>query len=349
LVIIGTSKGIRTAQIAGEGYLTYGPRINVAGGVTHLEEQGEFVWFAWSNYDLTHTGLGRLGLSEFTGQLVPAYASDLMATAQGPIKGLVTVTIGGEDRRLFTVYDSATAANTGAWLEHGTTYVTSGTLNEGRFRWGITELKSVVSVDMRHDTLVTGESIALTVADDRTPAGSETITSATVGTETPGIKSVANQVPVSAGGTGMNPVQGEFITNTMTLTGPGTSTPTLRRWTVRAIPMPFVAEVIQLPIILTTQTTFDERDVYQDIYDDYAYLKSLLENRNLALFIMGDETKNVYVSGVGYEAGSLSKWSDSTQRAEGRRDRWPEGVITVTLMTVQTGDTLVPTNYSSTG
>jgi hypothetical protein len=202
---------------------------------------------------------------------------------------------------------------------------------------------------MRHDTLVTGESIALTVADDRTPEGTKTITSTEPGTETPGIKSIADQVPISAGGTGINPVQGEFITNTLTLTGPGTSTPTLYRWTVRAIPMPFVAEVIQLPIILTTQTTFDERDVHQDIYDDYAYLKSLLENRNLALFIMGDETKNVYVSGVGYEAGSLSKWSDSSQRAERRRDRWPEGVLTVTLITVQTGDTLVPTFYSSTG
>jgi hypothetical protein len=349
LVIIGTSKGIRTAQIAGEGYLTYGPRIAISGGVTCLEEQGEFVWFSWSNYDGTHTGLGRLGLSEFTGQLVPAYASDLMASAQGPIRGLATVIIDGVDRRLFTVYDSVTPANTGAWLEHGTTYVTSGTLNEGRFRWGITELKSVVSVDMRHDTLVTGESIALTVADDRTPEGTKTITSTEPGTETPGIKSIADQVPISAGGTGINPVQGEFITNTLTLTGPGTSTPTLYRWTVRAIPMPFVAEVIQLPIILTTQTTFDERDVHQDIYDDYAYLKSLLENRNLALFIMGDETKNVYVSGVGYEAGSLSKWSDSSQRAERRRDRWPEGVLTVTLITVQTGDTLVPTFYSSTG
>ena len=149
LVIIGTSKGIRAAQIAGEGYLTYGPRIGIPGGVTHLEEQGEFVWFAWSNFDETHTGLGRLGLSEFTGQLVPAYASDLMALAQGPIRGLATVTIDEVDRRLFTVYDSVTPANTGAWLEDAATYVTSGTLDEGRFRWGITELKSVVSVDIR--------------------------------------------------------------------------------------------------------------------------------------------------------------------------------------------------------
>jgi hypothetical protein len=343
LVIIGTSKGIRAAQIAGEGYLTYGPRIAISGGVTCLEEQGEFVWFSWSNYDGTHTGLGRLGLSEFTGQLVPAYASDLMASAQGPIRGLATITIGGEDRRLFTVYDSVTPANTGAWLEHGTTYVTSGVLNEGRFRWGITELKSVVSVDMRHNSLLPSESVALTVVDDS--GGTATVTSETDGTSTPGVRAIASAEPVSAGGTGMNPVQGEFIVPSLTLTGPGTSTPTLYRWTVRAIPMPFVAEVIQLPIILTERTEYDKREVYQDIYDEYAYIKELLEKRDLALFIMGDETKNVYVSGVAYEQGSLTQWTASDQQAvatieeptQGRRDKWPAGILTVTLVTVQIG------------
>jgi hypothetical protein len=357
IVVIGTSKGIRTAQIAGDGYLTYGPRIAISGGVTCLEEQGEFVWFAWSNYDGTHTGLGRLGLSEFTGQLIPAYASDLMASAQGPIRGLGTVTIDGEDRRLFTVYDSGTPANTGAWLEDDDTYVTSGTLEEGRFRWGITELKSVVSVDMRHSTLATGESVAMTVIDDA--AGTSTVTSSTVGTATPGVRAIASQIPESAGGTGMNPVQGEFIIPSLTLTGPGTSTPTLYRWTVRAIPMPFVAEIIQLPIILTERTEYERREVYQDIYAEYAYIKNLLEDRDLALFIMGDETKNVYVSGVAYEAGSLNQWTSSDQQAiatvdaptQGRRDKWPAGILTVTLITVQTGKDqyLIPTAFSSTG
>ena len=116
--------------------------------------------------------------------------------------------------------------------------------------------------------------------------------------------------------------------------------------------MPFVAEVIQLPIILTEQTEFEDRHVYQDIYDDYQYLRTLLEDRILTTFIIGNETKNVYVSGIAYEPGSLQKWSGSAQRKYvegGRRDRWPEGTITVTLITVQTGATLVPTDYSSTG
>lgn len=346
LVIIGTSKGIRTAQIAGEGYLTYGPRINIAGGVTHLEEQGEFIWFSWSNKDETHTGLGRLSLSEFTAQLIPAYASDLMAVAQGPIRGLATVvvTIGDvqHELRTFSVA-SAVADDHGPWRERTTTYVTSGVLNEGRFRWGITELKSVVSVDMRHNPLLTGESVAMTVVDDS--GGTATVTSEIDGTSTPGVRSIASAEPISAGGTGMNPVQGEFIIPSLTLTGPGTSTPTLYRWTVRAIPMPFVAEIIQLPIILTERTEYERREVYQDIYEEYAYIKNLLEDRDLALFIMGDETKNVYVSGVAYEQGSLTQWTvsdhgpvTSVEEPTGeRRDKWPAGILTVTLITVQVG------------
>ena len=346
LVIIGTSKGIRTAQISGEGYLTYGPRINIAGGVTHLEEQGEFIWFSWSNYDETHTGLGRISLSEFTNQLVPAYASDLMALAQGTIRALTTVvvTTGGVQRELraFSIA-SAVAEDHGPWREKRDTYVTSGVLNEGRFRWGITELKSVVSVDMRHNMLLAGESVAMTVVDD--VGGTATVTSQEDGKATPGVRSIASAEPISAGGTGRNPVQGEFIAPSLTLVGPGTSTPTLYRWTVRAIPMPFVAEVIQLPIILTERTEYDNREVYQDIYEEYAYIKDLLEQRDLALFIMGDETKNVYVSGVAYEQGALTQWTASDQRAiatieeptQGRRDKWPAGILTVTLITVQIG------------
>ena len=325
LVIIGTSKGIRMAQITGQGYLTYGPRINITNGVSVLEPQGEFVWFGWQDYNGTYTGLGRLGLSELTGQLVPTYASDLMESDQNAIVGIVT---NSSDERVFSVSNGA------VYKEHSTNYVTSGTIDEGRFRWGITELKTAVSIDLRHGVLIADQSIAVTLTDDAD--GTDTITSDTVGNTTPDIQVVEG-------------VTGEYITPSLTLTGTAAATPTLYRWTTRAIPMPFVAEVIALPIILTTHTEHDNREVYQDIYEDYTYLRTLLEDRKLVTFIIGNETKNVYVSGLAYEQGSIYKWSDSIQRLENRRDRWLEGVITVTLITVQTGVTLVPTDVSSTG
>ena len=145
-------------------------------------------------------------------------------------------------------------------------------------------------------------------------------------------------------------VDGEYIIPSLTINRGDTTlteTPTVFRWTVRAIPMPFVAEVITLPIILTTQTEHEDRHIWQDVYEEYNYIKSLLEKRALALFIMGAEVKNVYVAGVGYDQGAISKWSDSQQRkyVEGYgRDRWVEGVLTVQLITVQTGVTLTPSD-----
>ena len=84
----------------------------------------------------------------------------------------------------------------------------------------------------------------------------------------------------------------------------------------------------------------------QDIYDEYTYIRGLLENRELVTFIMGFEHKNVYVSGLAYQEGAISKWSDSEQRSEDRRDKWLEGILTVQLITVQTGVTRVPTEIA---
>ena len=342
LIILGTSKGIRLAQITGQGYLTYGPRIDITNGVNTLFPQGEFIWFGWEGYtspfdDTDRSGLGRLGLKEFTGPLVPAYASDLMVTdTTAAVQGIID----DEGTMLFSI------SGAGIYKEH-TDYVSSGAIDEGRFRWGITELKTAASVDLRHSELQAGESVTIKLTDDT--GGTHSVTSDTVETYTPGIQLADDTTPGGAA-----KVKGEYITPEITLTRGDTATltPTLYRWTARAIPMPFVAEVIQLPIILTTYTEHDERDVYQDIYDDYKYIHGLLEDRELVIFIIGNETKNVYVSGVAYNQGDVFGWSESTQRQYsegGRRDRWVEGILTVQLISVQTGVDLVPVHASSTG
>ena len=91
--------------------------------------------------------------------------------------------------------------------------------------------------------------------------------------------------------------------------------------------MPFVAEVIQLPIILTTQTKHDSRDVYQDAYEEYQYLRALLEERSLVTFEIGNESRIVHVAGLSYQAGEITKWTDN--------DKWVEGILTVSIVTVQ--------------
>ena len=308
LLVIGTSKGIRLAQIQGQGYITYGPLVEISGGVNYLLPQGEFVYFNWDNYDspfdsTTRSGLGKISLAELTDVLTPAYASDIMVTSStAALQGIVM----DQGNLLFSI------SGAGVYKESAN-YLTTGSVDEGRFRWGVTELKAPVSVELRHSSLAASEAVAITVTSDDTTTA--TITSDTDATYTSGIKSISG-------------VTGEYITPTITLTGAGsTATPTLHRWTVRAIPMPFVAEVIQLPVILTTQTQYGNRDIYQDTWDDYTYIRSLLEDRSLVTFKMGDESKTVYIAGVSYEQGSIGKWSDD--------NGWFEGVLTVSVVTVQ--------------
>tara|TARA_R110002020_G_scaffold39307_3_gene117062 strand:- start:1491 stop:3425 length:1935 start_codon:yes stop_codon:yes gene_type:complete len=343
LLCIGTSKGIRLAQMAlatgntfggsATGFIQYGPRIDIDNGIQVFDAQGEFIWFGWENYDspfdtTTRSGLGRLSLKEFVSPLVPAYASDLMVGSKtAAVQGVVL----SGTTRLFSI------SGAGAYKENATDYETTGSIDEGRFRWGTTELKAGVSVDMRHSELTTGESIRITIQDDT--GGNYYTDSDLVGSYTPGIKAVqvsSQKDPTDYGLTAadlqyvstVSSVTGEYITPTIKLTrGSASNTPILYRWTVRAVPMPFVAEVIQLPIILTTQTQHDNRDVYQNTYDDYKYVRSLLEDRSLVTFEMGSESRIIHVAGLSYEAGGVVKWvHDNT---------WVEGVLTVTVITVQ--------------
>ena len=333
-VVLGTNKGFRLASITGQGYLSYGPRVDITNGVQVFEPQGEHMWFGWKDYEspfdptTARGGLGRIGLSEWTDQLVPAYASDLMASGSGTdaaVQGVATFTRSGTEIRAFSI------SGKGVYVEHATNYVTTGSIDEGRFRWGISELKVAASVDLRHKALASGQSIAIKVESDDGNTG--TVTSDTTDSLTPGIQPILTSTEAN--------IDGEYLVPTITLnTTTVTATPTLYRWTLRAIPMPFVAEVLSLPMILTNHVGYDKRDVYQDVYDEYSYIKSLLESRTLVKFKMGAEEKTVYVAGVAYEPGSISKWSDAAQHHNPyERYRWVDGVLTVQLITVQTGVT----------
>ena len=341
LLCIGTSKGIRLAQMSlttsnsfggsATGFIQYGPRIDIDNGVQVFDAQGEFIWFGWEDYDspfdtTDRSGLGRLSLKELTGPLTPAYASDLMVSSQtGVVQGVVL----DGTTRLFSISGYG-------MCKELTTYETTGSIDEGRFRWGTTELKAGVSVDLRHSELATGESMRITIEDDT--GGDYYTDSEVIGSYTPGIKAVqvsSQKDPTDYGLVAsdlqyvstVSSVTGEYITPTVKINGPGTTTPTLYRWTVRAVPMPFVAEIIQLPIILTTQTQYNSRDIYQNVYDDYRYIRSLLEDRSLVTFEIGSESRIVHVAGLSYQGGSISKWSDDVD--------WFEGVLTVSIVTVQ--------------
>lgn len=225
-VLLGTDKGVRFAAPGSSGNLQLGPLLETAGAVECFEGQGPHVWFGWKNYDSTSTGLGRMSLEEFSSAetLAPAYASDLMATAQGAV--LSVVTFGG--RRYFTVSGS------GVWGEDSVK-VASGTVQSGRITANVAEAKTVFGVDVRHRSITGGSStVALSV-----DGGSFT----TLGSAL----SADGSVPAEAVGR-------EFEVQ-FTLAKSGSDHPVLSSWTLRYYPRVKRQTVRVVPVVLHNAVT----------------------------------------------------------------------------------------------
>jgi hypothetical protein len=134
-LMIGTDRGLRFAVLTDAGGATLGQLLPLNNAVFCAEGQDRFVWFGWSNYTDSSTGLGRLDLSVLNDGL-PAYATDLMATTQGAVRDVVTF----QNRRVFAVQGD------GVWAED-TIKCESGTIDLGLASFGITEQKTALFID----------------------------------------------------------------------------------------------------------------------------------------------------------------------------------------------------------
>jgi len=142
-ILIGTNKGWRLAISTDTGDLNIGKLIPTTSTVRSFEGQGEFVWFGWSAFSATATGLGRLSLGEFTDtdQLVPAYASDLMVDGQtNDILSVVT----------FQTLPVFTVSGVGIFAEDPGSLVEMGHLDTGEISYGITDPKIALFIDAQH-------------------------------------------------------------------------------------------------------------------------------------------------------------------------------------------------------
>lgn len=301
--IIATSRGVRLAVVAGTGYLTYGPVIEITGGVSAVESQGEFVWFGWSNYDGTSTGVGRLSLARFTSDLVPAYASDLMATTQGIVASVAT--FGG--RRYFTV-------NGAGLYGEAATKVASGTYDSGFVTYGVAERKAVVGVEVQTKPLAAGQTVVGSVEVESGTSTAAFTHSTLAATEQAGeIADVAS----------------DRVKVKLTLTR-GTDTslaPVVRRWTLRAVPLPFRSEEIYVFVLMSDVVTNEDgrHDISFDTYAEWVYLKGLEQSRARVPFVMGDDSQTVFVDSVGVDQGEAIEWNDTRN--------WVEGTLSLRLIT----------------
>jgi hypothetical protein len=308
-VFIGTNKGIRMAQTlsvydptaTATGDLKSGPLIpNLLQPVTYpvrsIVGDGRFVWFGWSNYDNTSTGLGKLDLSNFINgdPLTPVYSSDLMATTQGEVTFV--------DWDPITQTPFFAVKGVGIYSQHPTKFVASGSMESGIFSYGVPDPKIPVFFD--YNAIVpSGCSVSAAVQIDPNdpdysgPVALPAITS-----------SSANEITFPSG------YRAEQFSTTMTLTSNTTqlATPIMYRWTLKAWPAVVSETQISVVLQLFSVNVVDGQEVWVDPYDSFIFLENLRRSQQIVTYQEGPLTAQVIVDGIdwiphkrrgGYENG----------------------------------------------
>lgn len=269
-VVLGTDLGVRFAAVDSSGNLTMGALIPTASPVYCSEGHDRFIWYGLTNYDTVSTGLGRMDLTTFTSILTPAYASDLMTTAQGLVKSVKSF----NNLRLFTV------EGVGLFTETSVP-VSSGTLTTGWVGYGISDPKIAVFVDITHESL--NGTISISLAAD-TSAAVVLGTSAAQGTVAPSAAMQCNQV------------SGIEFQITATLTPTANVSPILTRWTLRSFPTPHRSTQFMVPIMLDTMLTMGDTDFDMNIKSEYALLEALYKTQRIVNYQEGNNTYQVIMS-----------------------------------------------------
>lgn len=224
-VIVGTTLGVRFAVPATSGDLTLGPLIPTPSPVKCFTASDRFVWYGLTNPDSTWTGLGRLDMSTFTGgQLAPAYAPDVLAATQGTVSAVAE--LGG---LLWFTVDAS-----GVWSETAAP-VASGWVTSGDVWFGIGDPKTAVFLDLNHEPLPTGCTVAASLTVDggaADPVGSSQTSGAVAVTLDGGKRT------------------GRTFETTVTLTSSAGVGPVAASWTLRTYPKPQRSSEWVLPLLL---------------------------------------------------------------------------------------------------
>ncbi len=157
-ILVGTTRGFRLAVADANGNLTLGALIELGATVRAWEGQGQYVWFTWEGFDTVSGGLGRIDLANLSdeGALVPAYASDLMATTTANITSVATHSA----KRVFAVSGDGIYAQ-------DTDLVSSGFIDSGLIGFGLPENKTAVYVRTTQDFTNGGTVTVALCEDDR--------------------------------------------------------------------------------------------------------------------------------------------------------------------------------------
>jgi hypothetical protein len=304
-VIVGTNRGYRCCSIAGtnnpdsqSGCLIPGPmfpnqlqpfepifasQAQLAAlpgfGGYGMVGYDRFVWFGWPSYDSESVGMGRIDLSQMLVANGPAYASDLMitsTTAQVQIMFWCPITNGPA-----ILCGDASGGTAGLYTRKVNSSgfpvpVASGTLNSGRFTFGIPDQKMLCQANYHTAT----DATLLPNGVSGYPVG--------------GTVSLSSN-PDGTGWTALSPLAPDTQTNPPVLLDPLTSGedwnilitlepdtvddvvywPFLTRYTVKALPQIVSGATISPVLSLYVNDDYGDQESYNDPYGDYAWLENL--------------------------------------------------------------------------
>jgi hypothetical protein len=280
-IILGTTTGFRFCSTDTDGNLTVGPLVETGASVGAMAGIGKYVYFSWSNFDATSTGIGRMDVSVFISPNQPAYAADLMATAQGAVQSIHEF----QNDVLFTV------SGVGVFQPHATNLVSSGYLRSGIYRWGVPDAKFIPKLDLR--CLPLAGSVTVSVASD---GGSfyDFATFSTVNAKEKTFDGLEDKI-----------FEAE-IKVTLARDAVGTAGPTLTRWMARAYAAPLRSQIFSVPIIMHHKLNIQGREYWQDVDVELGYLRDLVDNPRVVTYQENTETFAVVVENVQMQIQQLS-------------------------------------------
>lgn len=271
-LITGSSSGVRMNQTSTSGGVTLGALIPTPEPVLCLTGWGRWVWFGWSNFDTTSSGLGKLDLqNQVIAGVLPAVCSDLMVTTQFAVTSVAAY----QSSMVFTI------PNLGFYGPSTAQLVSSGYIDSGYVMYDLTDPKVACLLDVQQLEANPLGSYSAFISTDTGPF-------AAIGTVIQGGDSHFQTF-------GVGPTTGQrfeirLVLNrdTATLTGG----PAITRWTLRSYPAPRRPITWQLPLILDENT--ENRSAQAASFDPLVELEALEAMATAGQMITYQEGRSSY-------------------------------------------------------
>ena len=249
-IAIGTSRGVRIAIADAEGNLSYGPLVyESANDIYAFTASNEFIYAGVNGEVDGYSGLVRINLGAPLSSGKYAYAKDIYAAGvTGAVWSIATF---ANNHKAFTV------ENSGLWVESQTNFVESGEITTGIIRFDTFENKAWKRIKIRLEDVLQGDIDMFRVIDG-VDIAFQTIPEGTTAIYDYDLASVFPEVSAEA--------QFKFRLNRND-TDP-TKGAIIYGYSVKALPTPTRARVLQIPIFLFDKETDRNRQIVG--YDGYA-------------------------------------------------------------------------------